>query len=69
MYILPWRSASVLLASPLEELPLYSSQVLRKLHRAVAAAEVDASATEGVPFLVLFCSSVHSGFKAVRRTS
>ena len=27
MYILPGRSASVLLASPLEELPLYSSQV------------------------------------------
>ena len=27
---------------------------LRKLHRALAEAEVDASATEGVPFLVLF---------------
>ena len=56
----PECTASVLLASPLEELPLYSSQVwvlivtlmmgmakfkkriLRKLHRAVAAPEVDA---------------------------
>ena len=37
--------------------------------RAGAAAEVDASATEGVPFLALFCSSVLSGSKAVRRTS
>ena len=30
IYILPWRPASVLLASPLEELPLYSSQVANR---------------------------------------
>ena len=36
---------------------------------ALAAAEVDASATEGVPFLVLFCSSGLSGLIAVQRTS
>ena len=59
-----------MLASPREELPLHLSQVgFMEAALALAAAEVDASATEGVPFLVLFCSSVLSGAKAVQRTS
>ena len=57
-----------MLASPREELPLHLSQVTEAA-LALAAAEVDASATEGVPFLVLFCSSGHSGLIAVQRTS